>query len=128
MALGKRPVEPDFYEADFFTGLSPSQIIVLSITGGCFVTLGGLFSVLLAMGVETPGVQLLLQGLGFSTGFFMIILSRALLAKHPGATIIGEVKCSQTMYDDIEAHGGRGVLWKTGHSLIETISKMRRVA
>jgi phosphomannomutase/phosphoglucomutase len=53
----------------------------------------------------------------------MIILSRALLQTHPGATIIGEVKCSQTMYDDIEAHGGRGVLWKTGHSLIKTKMK-----
>ncbi len=53
----------------------------------------------------------------------MIILSRALLKNHPGATIIGEVKCSQTMYDDIEAHGGRGVLWKTGHSLIKTKMK-----
>ena len=53
----------------------------------------------------------------------MIILSRALLAKHPGATIIGEVKCSQTMYDDIAARGGRGVLWKTGHSLIKTKMK-----
>ena len=53
----------------------------------------------------------------------MIILSRALLAKHPGATIIGEVKCSQTMYDDIAARGGRGILWKTGHSLIKTKMK-----
>jgi phosphomannomutase/phosphoglucomutase len=53
----------------------------------------------------------------------MIILSRALLENHPGATIIGEVKCSQTMYDDIERHGGRGVLWKTGHSLIKTKMK-----
>jgi phosphomannomutase/phosphoglucomutase len=53
----------------------------------------------------------------------MIILSRALLEKHPGATIIGEVKCSQTMYDDIAARGGRGVLWKTGHSLIKTKMK-----
>ncbi len=53
----------------------------------------------------------------------MIIFSRALLKEHPGATIIGEVKCSQTMYDDIEAHGGRGVLWKTGHSLIKTKMK-----
>lgn len=66
-------------EAEFFTGLTPMQIAVLSIAGGCFVTLGGLFSVLLAMGVETPGVQLLLQGLGFSAGFFMIILARAAL-------------------------------------------------
>ena len=53
----------------------------------------------------------------------MIIFSRALLKEHPGATIIGEVKCSKTMYDDIEAHGGRGVLWKTGHSLIKTKMK-----
>jgi len=53
----------------------------------------------------------------------MIILSRALLEKHPGATIIGEVKCSQTMYDDIAARGGRGILWKTGHSLIKTKMK-----
>ncbi|MGB5809417.1 MAG: phosphomannomutase/phosphoglucomutase [Polyangiales bacterium] len=53
----------------------------------------------------------------------MILLSRDLLESHPGSTIIGEVKCSQTMYDDIEAHGGRGILWKTGHSLIKTKMK-----
>jgi len=53
----------------------------------------------------------------------MIVLSRALLDAHPGATVIGEVKCSQTLYDDIAARGGQGVLWKTGHSLIKT--KMR---
>ncbi len=53
----------------------------------------------------------------------MIVLSRALLREHPGATIIGEVKCSQTMYDDIEKRGGRGILWKTGHSLIKAKMK-----
>ncbi len=53
----------------------------------------------------------------------MIVLSRALLSDHPGATIIGEVKCSQTMYDDIAARGGRGIQWKTGHSLIKTKMK-----
>jgi phosphomannomutase/phosphoglucomutase len=53
----------------------------------------------------------------------MILFSRALLAERPGATIIGEVKCSQTLYDDIARHGGRPILWKTGHSLIKT--KMR---
>lgn len=35
----------------------------------------------------------------------MILFSRALLAQKPGATIIGEVKCSQTLYDDIAKHG-----------------------
>jgi phosphomannomutase/phosphoglucomutase len=53
----------------------------------------------------------------------MILFSRALLAERPGATILGEVKCSQTLYDDIARHGGRSILWKTGHSLIKT--KMR---
>ncbi len=49
----------------------------------------------------------------------MIIFSRDILKAHPGATVIGEVKCSQTMYDDIKAHGGNAVMWKTGHSLIK---------
>jgi len=49
----------------------------------------------------------------------MIIFSREILSRKPGATIISEVKCSKTMYDDIEKHGGRGIMWKTGHSLIK---------
>lgn len=49
----------------------------------------------------------------------MIIFSRDLLANHPGARIIGEVKCSQVLYDDIEKHGGVPVMWKAGHSLIK---------
>lgn len=53
----------------------------------------------------------------------MIIFSRDLLSRHPGAGIIGEVKCSKVLYDDIEKHGGRGIMWKAGHSLIK--SKMK---
>jgi phosphomannomutase/phosphoglucomutase len=53
----------------------------------------------------------------------MILFSRALLADQPGAAIIGEVKCSQTLYDDIAKHGGRPIMWKTGHSLIKTKMK-----
>ncbi len=49
----------------------------------------------------------------------LILLSRHLLRERPGATILGEVKCSQTLYDDIAEHGGRPILWKTGHSLIK---------
>ncbi|MCF8070252.1 MAG: phosphomannomutase/phosphoglucomutase [Desulfobacterales bacterium] len=49
----------------------------------------------------------------------MIIFSREILQRKPGATFISEVKCSKTMYDDIEKHGGRGIMWKTGHSLIK---------
>lgn len=53
----------------------------------------------------------------------MIIFSRSLLARHPGATIIGEVKCSQALYDDIEKNGGRAIMWKAGHSLIKAKMK-----
>ena len=53
----------------------------------------------------------------------MIILARAVLKDVPGATIVGEVKCSLTMYDDIKAKGGRGIMWKAGHSLIKAKMK-----
>jgi phosphomannomutase/phosphoglucomutase len=49
----------------------------------------------------------------------MIVFSREILRENPGATIIGEVKCSQTLYDDVRAHGGEAIMWKTGHSLIK---------
>jgi len=53
----------------------------------------------------------------------LILLSRDLLKHHPGAAVLGEVKCSQTLYDDIAKHGGRPILWKTGHSLIKAKMK-----
>ena len=49
----------------------------------------------------------------------LLLFSRAILKENPGATIIGEVKCSQTLYDDIAHNGGRGIMWKAGHSLIK---------
>ena len=49
----------------------------------------------------------------------MVIFAREILARKPGATFISEVKCSQVMYDDIRAHGGNAIMWKTGHSLIK---------
>ncbi|HIA04975.1 MAG TPA: phosphomannomutase, partial [Myxococcales bacterium] len=53
----------------------------------------------------------------------MILLSRHLLTEEPGAAIVGEVKCSQTLFDDINAHGGRAILAKVGHSLIKARMK-----
>lgn len=66
-------------EAEYYFGRTPGQVLVLSLTAGMFITLGALFSILLSDGVTTPGIQVLLQGLGFSTGFFMVVLSRAAL-------------------------------------------------
>ncbi len=56
----------------------------------------------------------------------MILFSRAILAERPGATIVAEVKCSKVLYDDIAAHGGRGLMWKTGHSLIKDKMKAEK--
>ncbi len=50
----------------------------------------------------------------------MVIISRAILKDKPGAKIIGDVKCSDRLYDDIRKHGGVPIMWKTGHSLIKT--------
>jgi phosphomannomutase/phosphoglucomutase len=41
----------------------------------------------------------------------------------PGAAIVGEVKCSYTLYDDIREKGGKPVMWKAGHSLIKAKMK-----
>ncbi|MFA5352901.1 MAG: phosphomannomutase/phosphoglucomutase [Thermodesulfovibrionales bacterium] len=54
----------------------------------------------------------------------MIILSRDLLKRMPGATVIGDVKCSQLMFDDIGRNGGNPIMWKTGHSLVK--DKMKK--
>lgn len=49
----------------------------------------------------------------------MILLSRDVLREHPGATILGEVKCSQTLFDDIRDHGGEPIMSRVGHSLMK---------
>ena len=58
----------------------------------------------------------------------MVIFSRSILQKSPGATIVGEVKCSQVMYDEIAKAGGKPVMWKTGHSLIKAKMKELKAA
>jgi phosphomannomutase len=53
----------------------------------------------------------------------LIILAADVLKDQPGATIIADVKASQTLFDRIAEMGGKPLMWKTGHSLIK--SKMR---
>ncbi|MBW6455242.1 MAG: formate/nitrite transporter family protein [Trueperaceae bacterium] len=55
------------------------RIVLLGILAGGFITAGAAFSVLLVTGIEAPGLKALLAGLGFSTGFFFVILSDAVL-------------------------------------------------
>jgi len=49
----------------------------------------------------------------------LLLFARFILKKKSGAAIIGEVKCSQKLYDDIAKNGGRAIMWKAGHSLIK---------
>jgi len=41
---------------------------------------------------------------------------------------VAEVKCSQNLFDDIEKHGGKATMWKTGHSLIKERMKEEKAA
>ena len=50
----------------------------------------------------------------------LALYARDVLSRVPGAEIIFDVKCSQGLIEDIEAHGGRPSMWKTGHSLIKS--------
>jgi phosphomannomutase / phosphoglucomutase len=53
----------------------------------------------------------------------LALFARRALPTHPRGVIIADVKCSQSLFDDIERHNGVGIMWKTGHSLIK--SKMK---
>jgi phosphomannomutase len=53
----------------------------------------------------------------------LMILAEPVLKEQPGATIIADVKASQTLFDRVAELGGKPLMWKTGHSLIK--SKMK---
>lgn len=49
----------------------------------------------------------------------LALLAEDVLTRHPGATIIADVKASQVLFDEVERMGGRPEMWRTGHSLIK---------
>lgn len=53
----------------------------------------------------------------------MILLGRAVIAEVPGARFVGEVKCSQAMFDELARAGGHAEMWKVGHSRIKARMK-----
>jgi phosphomannomutase/phosphoglucomutase len=53
----------------------------------------------------------------------LLIYGREILTRKPGATFIGEVKCSQILYDELKRLGGNPIMYKTGHSLIKAKMK-----
>jgi len=63
------------------------------------------------------------RGRRHEADLILALLARDLLGRHPGAEIVFDVKCSQVLVDDVRAHGGRPIMWKTGHSHLKR--KMR---
>jgi phosphomannomutase/phosphoglucomutase len=49
----------------------------------------------------------------------LALLARDVLKRHPGASIVYDVKSSQALPDEIKKYGGVPVMWKTGHSLMK---------
>ncbi|MEA3346182.1 MAG: phosphomannomutase/phosphoglucomutase [Chloroflexota bacterium] len=49
----------------------------------------------------------------------LILLARQILKRSEAKKIVFDVKCSQALPEDIEAHGGEPVMWKTGHSWVK---------
>ncbi len=49
----------------------------------------------------------------------LALFSRGILKQHPGASVIFEVKCSMAVAEDVEAHGGKPIMYRTGHSFIK---------
>jgi len=53
----------------------------------------------------------------------LMLFAQDVLARHRGAPIIFDVKCTQRLAPAIRAAGGVPVMWKTGHSLIKARMK-----
>lgn len=88
-------------------GLSTSRVMVLSILAGGFITVAALFSVLIAAGQENEGLERLLEGFGFSAGFFFVILSGAVLFTEVNV----EMPAVILEYDRRELLSGIARLW-----------------
>ncbi|MGJ7916827.1 phosphomannomutase/phosphoglucomutase [Massilia sp. LXY-6] len=49
----------------------------------------------------------------------MMLFSADVLSRNPGAEILYDVKCTRHLGPWIAEHGGRSLMWKTGHSLVK---------
>lgn len=59
------------------------------------------------------------RGSIISSDRLLMLFSKALLADHPGSSIIFDVKCTNNLSALIHSLGGNPIMWKTGHSLIK---------
>lgn len=66
------------------------------------------------------------KGQRHEADYVLMLLARGLLDEQAGAKVIVDIKSSQPVLDDVSAHGGHVIVWKTGHSYIKL--KMREEA
>ncbi|MCC7372619.1 MAG: phosphomannomutase/phosphoglucomutase [Chloroflexi bacterium] len=59
------------------------------------------------------------KGFRWEADFINILLARDLLTRHPGSTVLLDVKSSLNTLADVKAHGGNPQLGKTGHSFMK---------
>jgi len=72
------------------------------------------------LGVVTP------EGDNIFPDRLLMLFAADVLARKPGAMILYDVKCTGRLAGHIQSHGGRPLMWKTGHSLIK--AKMRETS
>jgi len=65
------------------------------------------------LGVVTPSGQIIYPDRQ------LMLFAKDVLSRNPGAEIIYDVKCSRNLVRWISDHGGRPLMWKTGHSLVK---------
>ena len=69
------------------------------------------------LGVVTKGGQIIYADRQ------LMLFAKDVLSRVPGGEIIYDVKCTRNLAPWVRAHGGKPVLWKTGHSLIKAKMK-----
>lgn len=59
------------------------------------------------------------QGRLIAADRLLALLARDVLSRQPGAAVVADVLSSQVLFDDVATHGGKPVMWISGHSLIK---------
>jgi len=65
------------------------------------------------------------QGAVLGADFMMVLLARDMLSRNPGAIVVGDVLCTQVLFDEVAKAGGQPLVWISGHSMIK--AKMAEV-
>jgi len=54
-----------------------------------------------------------------SNDLVLAIFAKEELKRHPGMSVVGDVKCSKYLFDKITEYGGKPIMWKTGNVVIK---------